>query len=197
MSCGGWDQGGESSLSCLSSRSAVEPCVQTGEVDGRRGEDVLEVGFHLSKIAAAAQPKAPNALRQSAFDPGATGIAFLPDLAFLLDTTRLQSFMLRLEADNQAAGAAALTGERRRAQGPVRAGGACRRSKSDADQGSAPPVAGFRPVPAGLTGRASGDPVGPDDREGAEIEPLFTVSPPAVIQRDRAEQIDGVINLAR
>ena len=89
----------------------MEPCVQTGEVHGRRGEDVLEVGFHLSKIAAAAQPKAPNALRQSAFDPGATGIAFLPDLAFLLDATRLQSFMFRLAADNQAAGAAALTGE--------------------------------------------------------------------------------------
>ena len=88
----------------------MEPCVQTGEVHGRRGEDVLEVGFHLSKIAAAAQPKAPNALRQSAFDPGTTGISFLPDLALLLDATRLQSFMLRLAADNQAAGAAALTG---------------------------------------------------------------------------------------
>src|SRR3954447_11297561 len=32
----------------------------------------------------------------------------------------------------------------------VRAGGAGRRSKRDADQGSAPLVAGFRPVPAGL-----------------------------------------------
>ena len=88
----------------------MEPCVQTGEVHGRRGEDVLEVGFHLSKIAAAAQSKAPHALRQSAFDPGTTGISFFPNLALLLDATRLQSFMLRLAADNQAAGAAALTG---------------------------------------------------------------------------------------
>ena len=88
----------------------MEPCVETGEVHSRRGEDVLEVGFHLSERAAAAQPEAPNALRQSAFDPGATGIAFLPDLAFLLDATRLQSFMFRLAADNQAAWAAALTG---------------------------------------------------------------------------------------
>jgi hypothetical protein len=54
----------------------VEPCVETGEVHGRCDEDVLEVGFRLSKIAAAAQPEASNALRQSAFDPGATGIAF-------------------------------------------------------------------------------------------------------------------------
>jgi hypothetical protein len=42
-----------------------------------------------------------------------------------------------------------------------------------------------------------GDPIGPDDREGTEIEALFTVSPPAMIQRDRTEQIDGMINLAR
>jgi hypothetical protein len=46
----------------LSSRFALEPCVETGEVDGRRGEDVLEVGFGLSKIAAAAQSEASNAL---------------------------------------------------------------------------------------------------------------------------------------
>ena len=97
-------------MSCLCPRVALEPCVETGEVDGRCGEEVLEVGFGLSKIAAAAQSETPNALRQSAFDPGATGISFLPDLAFLLDATRLQSFMLRLAADNQAARAAALTG---------------------------------------------------------------------------------------
>ena len=65
------------------------------------------------------------------------------------------------------------------------------------DQGSAPLVAGFRPIPAGLAGRAVGDPIGPDDREGTEIEALFILSPPAMIQRDRTEQIDGMINLAR
>ena len=102
----------------------MEPCVQTGEVHGRRGEDVLEVGFHLPKIAAAAQPEAPNALRQSAFDPGATGIAFLPGLAFLLDTTRLQSFMRALSVNHQAPGGRAPTRCRRGAPLPMRAGAA-------------------------------------------------------------------------
>ena len=88
----------------------MEPCVEAGKVDGCCGEEVLEVGFGLSNITAAAQSEAPNALRQSAFDPGTTGISFLPAFAFLLDATRLQGFMLRLAADNQAAGAAALTG---------------------------------------------------------------------------------------
>jgi len=94
----------------LCPKAALEPCVEAGEVDGCCGEEVLEVGFGVSKIAAAAQSETPNALRQSAFDPGATGIAFLPDLAFLLDATRLQSFMLRLAADNQAGGRLRLPG---------------------------------------------------------------------------------------
>ena len=90
----------------------MEPCVEAGEVDGRCGEEVLEVGFGVSNITAAAQSETSNALRQSAFDPGTTGISFLPDFAFLLDATRLQSFMLRLAADNQAAGAARRAEER-------------------------------------------------------------------------------------
>jgi hypothetical protein len=41
-------------MSCLCPKFAVEPCVQAGEVEGRCGEEVLEVGFRLSKITAAA-----------------------------------------------------------------------------------------------------------------------------------------------
>jgi hypothetical protein len=46
----------------LCAKAALEPCVEAGEVDGRCGEEVLEVGFGLSNITAAAQSEAPNAL---------------------------------------------------------------------------------------------------------------------------------------
>src|SRR4051794_4469999 len=67
-------QRGKSRSSCLGPGPALEPSVDTGEVDGRRGEDVLEVGFRLSRIAAAAQSEAPDALCQGALDTGAAGI---------------------------------------------------------------------------------------------------------------------------
>ena len=131
--------------------------------------------------------KTPNA--------GAARIALLPRLSFLLNTAGLQGFMLLLGAYNQAARAAALTGLRGRTQAAVWTGGAGRRGKRDAHQGVTPRIGRFCPVSAGLSGRATGDPIGPVDREGAEIKALLIVSPPAVIQRNRAEQIDGMIRL--
>ena len=80
-------------MSCLRPRFALQPCVETGEVYGRRGKDVLEMGFRLSEIAAAAQSETPNALRQRPLDAGAAGITFLPALAVLFQAASLQGLV--------------------------------------------------------------------------------------------------------
>jgi hypothetical protein len=83
----------------LCAKVALEPCVEAGEVDGRCSKEVLEVGFGVSNITAAAQSETANALRQSAFDPGTTGISFLPDLAFLLDAPAVPTMVKDQVAD--------------------------------------------------------------------------------------------------
>ncbi len=91
-------------MSGLGPRSTLQPCVKTVEVHGHRGKDVLEVGFRLSEIAAAAQSETPNALRQRPLDAGAASIAFLPAFLILFQAAGLQGLMHALYVNYQAPG---------------------------------------------------------------------------------------------
>ena len=182
-------------MSSLSPRSAEKPGVQTGEVYGRRGKDVLEVGFGLSQIAAAAQAADSNALRQGAFDPGARRITFLPALRLLLQAAGLQGLMFLLSVDHEASCGHPPCRSRRGAQLPVRAGGARLQGKADLHDRSTGLIVGLLPRLTDLAGGALGPLLRPEEGKGAEIEAVPRAGAPAAVRQRRAEQVDALIRL--
>src|SRR3954471_6752219 len=56
---------------------SAQPSIQTRDVQGGSGRDMLQVGLSEADVARAAQAAEPNALRQAALNPGATHEIFV------------------------------------------------------------------------------------------------------------------------
>jgi hypothetical protein len=71
-------------------RALVEPRHDPIHIDRRGGRDVLQVGFLEPPVPGAPQPAAPDALRESPFDPGSSLLALLALLTAIPRLCRLQ-----------------------------------------------------------------------------------------------------------
>src|SRR3954469_8977744 len=83
-SAGPGHQRSKAALASFGRRNAAPPGIQSDDVDGECGEDMLAVGRGGTDIAAAAQTKRPYALRQEPLHAGALGIDLFPSFGLLL-----------------------------------------------------------------------------------------------------------------
>ena len=65
-------------------RDALPPGIQTHQIHGDRGDDVLESRFGESNVARLAQLESADRLGQGALDPSSSAVTVLPFLRLLL-----------------------------------------------------------------------------------------------------------------
>ena len=86
-----------------SQRDICKPGVETGQVDRRGGQHMLQAGLGQANIPGPSKPKSSDALGESSLDASPLVILFFPLWRGLPVTCSLQRFMFRLEAKGQLA----------------------------------------------------------------------------------------------
>ena len=86
-----------------SQRDICKPGVETGQVDRRGGQHMLQTGLGQANIPGPSKPQRSDALRDGALDASPLAILFFPLWRGLPVTCSLQRFMFRLEAKGQLA----------------------------------------------------------------------------------------------
>ena len=138
-----------------SQRDVCQPGVETGQVDRRGRQHMLQAGFGQANIPGPSKPQRSYALREGSLDASPLVILFFPLWRGLPLACRLQRFIFRLEAEGQLARLRAGM----RAQRSHRTGPADRVRKLDADHGMTSHIPGEGPLVGDLSLR-TGDCLG-------------------------------------
>jgi hypothetical protein len=136
------ESGGPASGRC----GAGEPGIDADEVDGQRGQHVLQAGLGQAAVAGVVEAAAPGGLGNQALHAAAQPIAAAPAIGGLLGPEPLLGLLLAAGQEGHVAG----VGLRAGAAGPVGAGPTVRLAEGGPDDRQAVAAAGRRPGPADL-----------------------------------------------
>jgi hypothetical protein len=93
--CGGGAEGVQPGGSAASGLRCAQPVGDAGDVAGKGGQDVLDMGLSHPAVAGTAQAVDPDVLGERGFDPGADRVAALPLLGGLVEAVARLDLMQR------------------------------------------------------------------------------------------------------
>jgi hypothetical protein len=170
------------------SRNAHKECEQASNINSSSSNNMLEMRFHLSDIAASSEVEGSHALRDGSLNPRTDGLPILKFLGGLSFPGRLNGFMLNLGMEGDLT-RVALCGRTLRT---ARAGQAILLPKLHMDATSTMCIGGPFPFPAGVPLRASHPMRFPINGKVAHAKALPCSPLPGAIKSDGTKDLDSV-----